>query len=217
MLEIINFKTQEDLYDLVRRKVEHLEPNTFDAEDTRVKFTGEDNTMWNITHMLRTSKNITNSLYAVKSDLQKMEKLANEISSVLKEDGSTIVSNKAELLYKNYDRFTNSVFELNFNLAEYNYILKSHCGQDSLATTNMNVDKVLDNKKGKFVAIQKIITDIGADKVASDDIKYYLVAMYSARLRIVEVEAYETWIANEKSFRFNPTNADKKVERRTLA
>ena len=73
MEQLINLQTQEKMEKLVLQKLGFLNTDTFDPDEQYLTKDGKMNFQWNLHHFIRVGKIISNELWSIKNQVQKME------------------------------------------------------------------------------------------------------------------------------------------------
>ena len=139
MEQLINLQTQEKMEKLVLQKLGFLNTDTFDPDEQYLTKDGKMNFQWNLHHFIRVGKIISNELWSIKNQVQKMESThKNIIDGVI--NGENVDRLQARIR-RDEDRLDNSIATLNFALAEYTMIFEDEFAREALDKVDIATNK----------------------------------------------------------------------------
>ena len=139
MEQLINLQTQEKMETLVLNKLGFLNTDTFDPDEQYLNKDGKMNFQWNLHHFIRVGKIISNELWSIKNQVQKMESThKNIIDGVI--NGENVDRLQARIR-RDEDRLDNSIATLNFALAEYTMIFEDEFAREALDKIDIPANK----------------------------------------------------------------------------
>ena len=191
-MELINIETQEKMETLVLNKLSFLNKSTFDADEQYLNKDGKMNHQWNLHHFIRVGKIISNELWSIKNQIQKMESTHKSII-----DGAINGENTDRLqsrIRRDEDRLDNSIATLNFALAEYTMIFEDEFAREALD----KVDIATNKQHNKLYKLYKDSLDQkDMVKAQSYDSLCRILSM------ILQVDSMSTWYSTELDKRIN--------------
>ena len=191
-MELINIETQEKMETLVLNKLSFLNKSTFDADEQYLNKDGKMNFQWNLHHFIRVGKIISNELWSIKNQIQKMESTHKSII-----DGAINGENTDRLqsrIRRDEDRLDNSIATLNFALAEYTMIFEDEFAREALD----KVDIATNKQHNKLYKLYKDSLDQkDMVKAQSYDSLCRILSM------ILQVDSMSTWYSTELDKRIN--------------
>lgn len=192
MEQLINLQTQEKMETLVLNKLGFLNTDTFDPDEQYLNKDGKMNYQWNLHHFIRVGKIISNELWSIKNQVQKMESTHKSII-----DGAINGENTDRLqsrIRRDEDRLDNSIATLNFALAEYTMIFEDEFAREALD----KVDIATNKQHNKLYKLYKDSLD-HKDMVKAQS--------YDSLCRILtmtlQVDSMSTWYSTELDKRIN--------------
>ena len=192
MEQLINLQTQEKMETLVLNKLGFLNTDTFDPDEQYLNKDGKMNHQWNLHHFIRVGKIISNELWSIKNQIQKMESTHKSII-----DGAINGENTDRLqsrIKRDEDRLDNSIATLNFALAEYTMIFEDEFARDALDKVSVATDKI-------HMKMYKLYKD-GLDKKEMSKADAYN-ALCRIRVMVLKIDAMSNWYSNELDKRIN--------------
>ena len=192
MEQLINLQTQEKMETLVLNKLGFLNTDTFDPDEQYLNKDGKMNYQWNLHHFIRVGKIISNELWSIKNQVQKMETTHKNII-----DGAINGENVDRLqsrIRRDEDRLDNSIATLNFALAEYTMIFEDAFAREALD----KVDIATNKQHNKLYKLYKDSLDHkDTVKAQSYDSLCRILTM------ILQVDSMSTWYSTELDKRIN--------------
>lgn len=192
-MELININIQtEEMHKLVMAKLAILNVNTFDPDEQYLNNDGKMNYQWNLHHFIRVGKIISNELWSIKNQVQKMESThKNIIDGVINGEN---VDRLQSRIKRDEDRLDNSIATLNFALAEYTMIFEDEFAREALDKIDVPANK----QHNKLYKLYKDSLD------QKDMIK---AEAYDKLCRILvmvlKIDAMSSWYSTELDKRIN--------------
>ena len=139
MEQLINLQTQEKMETLVLNKLGFLNTDTFDPDEQYLNKDGKMNYQWNLHHFIRVGKIISNELWSIKNQVQKMETTHKSIiDGVINGENTERLQSR---IRRDEDRLDNSIATLNFALAEYTMIFEDEFAREALDKVDIPANK----------------------------------------------------------------------------
>ena len=192
MEQLINLQTQEKMEKLVLQKLGFLNTDTFDPDEQYLTKDGKMNFQWNLHHFIRVGKIISNELWSIKNQVQKMESThKNIIDGVI--NGENVDRLQARIR-RDEDRLDNSIATLNFALAEYTMIFEDEFAREALDKIDIPANK----QHNKLYKLYKDSLDQkDMVKAQSYDSQCRILTM------ILQVDSMSSWYSTELDKRIN--------------
>lgn len=192
MHQIIVPTLQEDMHELVSKKLLFINPTTFDSDDDRTDFTGKDNVQWNLHHFIRVGKLCSNGFYSAKNTLTYIYSISDNIIKAIGECEK--YDRLEQRLNLQHERLINNVAELNMALAEYEMIFEDIFARKDLDEYNNTTDE----RVKQLMGFAKDSAKKGEPTSA------YFNYMASATKEIAIAQVAMQWFSNTLDAKINP-------------